>query len=178
VIRLWVTRNRPQVAIKMVAKQGCKMEAISGYMVVRSGGEYSDAYHCNERFYLDRSEAEAWIEVQREKSRVWNKFVSLCPKHPYSTDRIRFEEQADNLFPPGTPNRRRLIADKMREMQEECSAAWKIEILKICEANFPTLIERVRMKSWLNEESEETDYEIEEIEIPVGSRLYRILSGE
>lgn len=119
------------------------METIHGYMVVAEGGQYSDHYHHNERFYLDRSEAETYIESKREAFREWNRFVALCPNNP--------------------------------SYDPKSYSAWKIEILKICEDNFPQFIEQVKCLSWLNKEDEKTDLQIEEIDIPVGSRLYRIL---
>jgi hypothetical protein len=66
---------------------------------------------------------------------------------------------------------------KIREIQGKASAAWEIEILKICEDNFPQFIEQVKCLSWLNKEDEKIDLEIEEIDIPVGSRLYKLLKG-
>ena len=155
------------------------METIVGYIVVAEGGEYSDAYHYNQQFYLDRSEAVAYIESKKESAREWNRFVALCPSARttlYGDDKRPLgEAEADILFPPGTPNRRSLMDAKIREIQSKASAAWKIEILKICEDNFPHLIEQVKGLHWLNKEDEETDLEIEEIDIPVGSRLYKLL---
>lgn len=125
------------------------METIVGYMVVASGGEYSDAYHYNDRFYLDRSEAEAYIKSKQEDSIKWNLFVEACPKFPHYDSN-------------GRPR-------KIQEWLEEC--------IKICENNFPHLIEKAKAVTWFNEECEETDLQIEEIEIPIGSRLYRLLNG-
>lgn len=119
------------------------MEKIVGYMVVSEGGEYSGAYHHNEMFYLDRSEAEAYIESKKESAREWNRFLALCPDKPGFSNYSFY--------------------------------AWKIDALKICEDNFPHLIEEVKSLGWPREKDEETDLQIEEIDIPVGSRLYRIL---
>ena len=132
------------------------MDTIHGYMVVASGGSYSDKYHYNERFYLDRSEAVAYIESKNEATREWNRFVALCPNR----------------------NRNDIIMNlRQLEFREKALVAWKIEVLKICEDNFPHFIERVKSLYCINKEEEETDLQIEEIEIPVGSRLYRLLNG-
>ena len=158
------------------------MEKIVGYMVVSEGGEYSGAYHYNELFYLDRSEAEAYIEGKREIVREWNRFVALCPSSRntlYGDDGVNIgEAEAKALFPAGTPNRDNLIDAKIRELRNKAYAAWRIEVLKICEDNFPHFIEEVKSDYWLKEKDEETDLQIEEIDIPVGSRLHRILSEE
>jgi hypothetical protein len=132
------------------------MDTIHGYMVVASGGSYSDKYHYNERFYLDRSEAVAYIESKQEAAREWNLFVALCPNR----------------------NRNDIIMNlRQLEFREKALVAWKIEVLKICEDNFPHFIERVKSLYCINKEEEETDLQIEEIEIPTGSRLYRLLNG-
>ena len=111
------------------------MGTINGYMVVAQGGSYSDKYHYNERFYLDRSEAVAYIESKKEATREWNQFVALCPKSPY---------------------RDYLAEDKALSL-------------------FPHFIEKVKSLYFLVKEDEETDLQIEEIDIPVGSRLYKLL---
>jgi hypothetical protein len=155
------------------------METIVGYMVVASGGEYSDAYHYNERFYLDRSEAEAYIKSKQEDSITWNLFVEACPKFPHygSNGRPIGEEEAVILYPPGTPNRKALINFMMMQTKDKIQKEWFEECIKICENNFPHLIEKAKSVNFLSKECEETDFEIEEIEIPVGSRLYRLLNG-
>jgi hypothetical protein len=155
------------------------MDTIHGYMVVASGGEYSDRYHYNERFYLDRSEAVAYIESKKEAAREWNLFIEICPKYPNlgSDNRPMGEKEAVILYPPGTPNRRALIDSMVLQTQRKIQKEWFEECIKICENNFPHLIEKAKSVNFLSEECEETDLQIEEIEIPVGSRLYRLLNG-
>lgn len=153
------------------------MDTINGYMVVAQGGSYSDKYHYNERFYLDRSEAVAYIESKKEATREWNQFVALCPKYQHCDSDLRpmGEKEALALFPPGTPNRKNLINEVMRKVQKKTLEEWFRGNIKICEDNFPHLIEKAKSINWLKEEDEETDLQIEEIDIPVGSRLYKLL---
>lgn len=74
------------------------MDTINGYMVVAQGGSYSDKYHYNERFYLDRSEAVAYIESKKEATREWNQFVALCPKSPIVTTWLKIKLYLSSLI--------------------------------------------------------------------------------
>ncbi len=151
------------------------METVVGYMVVAEGGEYSDAYHYNKVFYLDRSEAEAYIESQRELTSEWNKFVAACPRYVGFTNEDW--DKVDVLYPPGIPNRNRLVNSWRENYERELHAAWKIEVETICKESFPHLLLEIKSGRSIYAEDENTDLYIEEIEIPNSSRLYRLLKG-
>ena len=148
------------------------------YIVVRQGGEYSDAYHMNETVFVDKAEAEAYIENETTQLNVLSSFKFehsiICP------DRCAIED----AIPSGTPNGKSLRNKAWSEAYNAYYELLKIEQLKQFKEHCKkqNVIFTDKMLQMLNPFTSQavftTDLCIEEVEIKPTSKLYRLLNEE
>lgn len=164
--------------------------SIEAFIIVHTGGDYSDFYHNNLAVFLTREEAEQYIERQRKLYALFS---------PYCTGSAGFDFRAicdewDKIngkpdivhIPKGQATNKNIVnqAKNKRFMQRD---AWvKEEILSRCHAKLSDpdcelsnwqQVELIR-NCYVNPYDAMEDAEIEDIKIIEGTVLWRILSEQ
>lgn len=157
------------------------METVVGFIIVSVGGEYSDKYHYNRTFFLDRQEAEVVLQEEQKRIANLNKIMkeardylsNLPTPWPNNEELVELEKE----FPRNTPNRRAFIAAKHKAIIEKRSQARIEKYTEFLTTFYPDYanLDINPQHPPLFEGDQECDWEIEEIDIPIGSRLYQLL---
>lgn len=145
------------------------------YLLVHTGGSYSDWFHRNLHAYSDKNEAEKWVE---NNEITWTKIQNCLNQGNYRYLTNLEKSQIENKYPPNTPNRRINIKREIDQLQElynqgridriltalQCSDLNEEIIQKVIKNNFSSFL----LKDIYNP----SEIKIEKIEVKEGSKLY------
>lgn len=148
------------------------------YIVVRRGGQYSDAYHMNETVFIDKAEAEAYIEKEIKQLNLLSNFKFQYLTPPPNRQAI------EASIPSNTPNSSLVKNQAWAKAFNVYLESLKIEQLKqfkeYCKNQGIIPEEKMlrKLNPYGNQYQETTDLDIEEVEIKPTSKLYQLLNEE
>lgn len=161
------------------------------FIVVHSGGAYSDAYHNNLTVFLTQEEAESHIAEQNRLHDLFEPYSFT--DYDYTKLNPWFEQWEEingkyNAFdlPAGTPNRRTLVSAEHHKALHARLAWAKAMIFEKIDAGLassdcPLSDEQRAMlatSNYQNPVASLDDCSVEDVELVAGSALWRILSEQ